>query len=373
MKIIIIGPAHPLRGGIADTNEELCRSLIIGGNQSEIFSFKLQYPSFLFPGKSQFSSSDSPADIKIRSVINSINPINWFKTAKEINKTNPDVVIIRYWLPFMAPCLGSIARLLKKSIKIISLTDNIIPHEKRIGDQHLTNYFKNSCNGFVTMSSTVKNQLNRITTKPVISLPHPILNIFGKKVDKETACKKLGLNPQKRYLLFFGLIRKYKGLDILIKSLANPDVKKLDLNLIIAGEFYETPEYYLDLIKKLNLKNNIIINNKFISNNRVKYYFSAVDIVTQTYRSATQSGITQIGYNFECPMLVTNVGGLGEIIPHNKVGYVVKPSANEIAMAIIDFFKNNRKEEFSKNAAIEKEKFKWEAFTKKLIEFITSI
>ena len=369
MKIVIIGPAYPLRGGIAKTNEELCKSLNRLGHRTEIISFKLQYPSLLFPGKSQYSNNQKP-DIIIESSINSINPFNWIIVGKKINNKNPDLVIFRYWLPFMSPCLGSIARFLNKSIKIIAITDNIIPHEKRLGDNLLTKYFINACSGFIAMSTSVQKELTTISQKPISYCPHPIMANFGEKIQKKIACEALNLNANFNYLLFFGLIRKYKGLDLLIKALAKSQLKELNIKLIIAGEFYENPKTYLSLISDLGIKNNVIIHNHFIDDNDVKYYFSACDIVAQTYHTATQSGVTQIAYNFDCPMLVTNVGGLGELIPNNKVGYVVERDPVHIANAILEFYTNDRKKEFSKNVATEKEKYSWNTFSKNLIEFV---
>ena len=219
-KVIIIGPAHPYRGGIANFNNSLADAFFKNGDDIEILSFKLQYPSFLFPGKTQFESSDPPKNIKIKSIINSINPFNWFNVAREINRKNPDFVIIRYWLPFMGPCLGSIARLLNKKIKILAITDNIIPHEKRFGDFFLTKYFVSSCDAFVTLSASVLEDLTQFTkSKNKKFTPHPIYDTFGEKIDKSVAKKNLELNINDKYLLFFGFVRKYKGLDLMLHAM----------------------------------------------------------------------------------------------------------------------------------------------------------
>ena len=360
-KVIIIGPAHPYRGGIANFNNSLADAFLKNGDDIEILSFKLQYPSFLFPGKTQFESSDPPKNIKIKSIINSINPFNWFNVAREINRKNPDFVIIRYWLPFMGPCLGSIARLLNKKVKILAITDNIIPHEKRFGDFFLTKYFVSSCDAFVTLSASVLEDLTQFTkSKNKKFTPHPIYDTFGEKIDKSVAKKNLELNINDKYLLFFGFVRKYKGLDLMLHAMSDQRIKDLGVKLIVAGEFYDNIDFYLDLINQLDIDSNIILKSDFIDERDVKNYFCASDMITQTYRTATQSGVTQIAYHFERPMLVTDVGGLAEIVPHKKVGYVTTQEPKIIADAIVDFYTNNRELDFEKNTKTEKLKFSWQ-------------
>ena len=360
-KVIIIGPAHPYRGGIANFNNSLADAFFKNGDDVEILSFKLQYPSFLFPGKTQFESSDPPKNIKIKSIINSINPFNWFNVAREVNRKNPDFVIIRYWLPFMGPCLGSIARLLNKKIKILAITDNIIPHEKRFGDFFLTKYFVSSCDAFVTLSASVLEDLTHFTkSKNKKFTPHPIYDTFGEKIDKSVAKKNLELNINDKYLLFFGFVRKYKGLDLMLHAMSDQRIKDLGIKLIVAGEFYDNIDFYLDLINELDIDSNIILKSDFIDERDVKNYFCASDMITQTYRTATQSGVTQIAYHFERPMLVTDVGGLAEIVPHKKVGYVTTQEPKIIADAIVDFYTNNRELDFEKNTKTEKLKFSWQ-------------
>ena len=361
-KNIIIGPAFPLRGGIANFNNSLCKAFVKEGIDSKIFSFSLQYPSFLFPGKTQYESGDPPKEIKIETIINSINFFNWIKIALKIRREKPNYVIIRYWLPFMAPCLGTIARIIKwnTSIKVLSITDNVVPHEKRIGDSFLTSYFVKSCDAFITLSHSVLEDLSRFTKNTNKKfIPHPIYDNFGEIINKEKAQIKLGLNKSEKYLLFFGFIRKYKGLDILLNALSDKRLK--DVKLIVAGEFYDDINFYKDLILKLKISNQVIFKDEFIDSKDVKFYFSASDMVVQTYRSATQSGVTQIGYHFNKPMLVTNVGGLSEIIPHKKVGYVTSIDPKEIADSIFDFYSNKREKEFSLNSKIEKNKFTWKS------------
>ncbi|OFY83044.1 MAG: glycosyl transferase family 1 [Bacteroidetes bacterium RIFCSPLOWO2_12_FULL_35_15] len=369
-KVIIVGPAFPLRGGIANFNEALCRAMNVAGIETKIISFSLQYPNFLFPGKTQFDTGNGPQDIVVETKINSINPFNWLSVAKQIKSEQPDYVIFRYWLPFMGPCLGSIAKWIKKktNIKVIAITDNVIPHEKRFGDSMFTNYFVKQCDGFIAMSQSVLNDLSEFTkTTNKVFLPHPIYDIFGEKVEKSVALKQLNLNSADKHILFFGFIRKYKGLDLLLEAMTDERIKQLNVKLIVAGEYYEDAAPYNEIIKKNNLENNIILKTEYIPSEEVKYYFCAADIIAQPYRNATQSGVTQIAYHFEKPMLVTNVGGLPEIVPHNKVGYVTQINSKAIADAIVDFYTNNKEEEFIKNTVVEKQRFLWSAFVKGVV------
>ncbi|MFL5763099.1 MAG: glycosyltransferase [Bacteroidia bacterium] len=373
---IIVGPAFPLRGGIANFNEALCRAMNQAGIETKIISFSLQYPGFLFPGKTQYDTGTGPGDLIIETKINSVNPFSWWSTARQIRKEAPDLVIFRFWLPFMGPSLGTIAKRIKKGtdIKVIAITDNVIPHEKRPGDRPFTNYFLKQCGGFIALSRSVLNDLSEFTSNPNKAfLPHPIYDIFGEKVGKEAAVKKLGLDPAGKYLLFFGFIRKYKGLDLLLEAMADARVKALGVKLIVAGEYYEDAAPYNEIIRKNGLEQNIILRTEYIPSEDVKYYFCASDMVTQPYRTATQSGVTQIAYHFEKPMLVTNVGGLPEIVPDKKVGYVTDLSALSIADAIVDFYANSREAEFTRNTISEKHRFLWSTFVEGLRELYNKL
>ena len=362
-KVIIIGPAFPFRGGIANFNNALAQEYYDRGDEAILYSFTLQYPVFLFPGTTQYESGEAPKNLKIKTLINSVNPFNWINVARKINAEKPDYVIIRYWLPFMAPCLGSIARLLNKKIKILAITDNVIPHEKRIGDTLLTRYFVKSCDAFLSLSASVLDDLSKFTNTTYKKfIPHPIYNVFGDKIPKEKALENLGLNSEDKHLLFFGFVRKYKGLDLMLKAMGDSRIKAMGIKLIIAGEFYDDKMEYTDMITNLGIEDNIIMKSDFIPAEKVKNYFCAADMITQTYRTATQSGVTQIAYSFDRPMLVTDVGGLAEIVPNNKVGYVTSQNPIAIADAIIDFYTNNKEAEFTINTSAEKKRFSWESF-----------
>ncbi|MBP6531992.1 MAG: glycosyltransferase [Bacteroidia bacterium] len=375
MKVVIVGPAFPLRGGIADFNEALAIAFQDEQIETSIYSFYFQYPKFLFPGTNQNAEGSPNAALKIQSTISSINPVSWFTTAQKIASEKPSFVVIRYWLPFMAPALGTIAKLLRrKKIHVIAITDNVIPHEKRPGDSALTGYFVRNCDAFVTMSKSVLNDLSKFTSGSKKKfIPHPVYNIFGQAIPKSEARKKLAIQNDEKLILFFGFIRSYKGLDLLIDAMADPKLKDLNVKLLIAGEFYEDKQPYLDKIASIENGDRFILHTTFIGKESVKDYFCAADLIVQPYKSATQSGITQIAYHFGRPMLVTNVGGLAEIVTDQRVGYVTDRNAGAIANAISDFYINHRENDFAKNAIADREKFSWKNFTNGIIELNNEI
>lgn len=370
MKIIILGSAHPLRGGgIATFNERMAQVLQEKGHEVIIYSFSLQYPSFLFPGKSQFTDEPAPVGLRIKSVINSINPINWFIQGLALKNERADVIIVRFWLPFMGPCLGTLLRLVRwnKHTRIISITDNVIPHEKRFGDKWFTRYFLKPVHAFVAMSREVLQDLNKLSNKPALYSPHPLYDNYGAAIDRSQALKQLGLNEGMRYLLFFGFIRKYKGLDLLLEAMSDERIKQASLQLIIAGEFYGDEAMYTQIIDQHNLADRVKLFTNFIPNEEVRNYFCAADLVVQPYKTATQSGITQIAYHFEKPMVVTNVGGLAENVPDGKVGFVVEPNPKSIADAILHFFEPNAIPHLQENIRQEKALYSWDNFLDRLL------
>lgn len=375
MRIIIIGPAHPYRGGIALGNELMARDFQQKGHQVEIYTFTLQYPSFLFPGKTQFSDSPPPMDITIRRKLNSINPINWLQIGNELRKKQPDLVVVRYWLPFMGTAFGTVLRQVKKNghTKIIALFDNVIPHEHRIGDKSLTRYFMKPVDGFMTMADAVSRDLSEFdTVKPRNQHPHPIFDNYGTSIAKTEARTTLKLNPEKYTLLFFGLVRDYKGLDLLIDALSK-SAHKSKIQLIIAGEFYANEDTYLAQIKKLNLESMVHIENRFIPDHEVSLFFSAADVLVLPYRSATQSGVTQIAYHFSLPMIVSNVGALSEMVPHEKVGLLIEPDSTSCAFAIDRFIAEGLAHKFAQNFEAEKAKFSWSSFNDSLLMLYTQL
>lgn len=369
-KIILLGTAHPFRGGLASYNERLALQLMEEGHEVEIYTFTVQYPNFLFPGKSQFSEEPAPEKLKIFRKVNSVNPFNWFKIGKEIKNKKPDILIFKFWLPFMGPCFGTIARRVRKNkhTRIITILDNVIPHESRFGDKAFTKYFLKPVHAFISMSQSVADDLMKFDqVKPRDFNPHPLFDNFGKALDKTEAKKILGLEPDKNYILFFGIIRDYKGLDLLLEAFAKCSDDLPETRLLIAGEYYSNEEKYKKLIADLKLESKIKVVNSFIKDSEVNRYFSAADLVAQPYKHATQSGVTQIAYHFETPILVTNVGGLPEMVPHEKVGYVVEPDPADIAKALVNFYKSKKENFFRENLKTEKEKYSWDKLSAKVI------
>lgn len=370
MKVAIIGPAYPLRGGGMTTfNERLARQFMQEGHEVTIFTFSLQYPSFLFPGSSQYSIEPAPTDLHIEVCINSINPFNWLKIGNRIKKRRPDLVIVRYWLPFMGPCLGTILRRIKtnRHSKIVCIADNVMPHEKRPGDKPFTRYFIKPVDAFITMSEKVYADLQQFTTqKPVLTIPHPLYDNFGDRMDMAKARQHLQIPTDVPLILFFGFIRKYKGLDLLLEAMGILKQKGLLYYLLIAGECYEDKESYLKQIAELGINEQVFNHMQFITDSDMKYYLSAADVVVQPYRNATQSGVTPLAYHFEVPMIVTNVGGLPALVPDGKVGLVAEPNAASLTEKIEQYFTMG-KAAFLPHLQEEKKKYSWTLMTKSIM------
>ena len=369
MKIAIVGTAYPYRGGIAAFNERLAHEFQREGHEVDVYTFTLQYPKFLFPGKTQYSEGPAPEGLHIVRCIHSTNPLSWSKAGKMIGDQHYDLVLFAYWMSFFAPCYCAIARQLKGT-KRIALVHNMFPHEKTLLDRLFAPRFVKSMDGFVALSQSVVRDVESLDKrqKPKAWSPHPIYDHYGPREPREVALERLGLSGDYRYMLFFGLVRAYKGLDLLIKAFSDDRLRKYPLRLLVVGEFYDDKKPYLEEIQSYGLSKMIVIRDEFIPDDQVKDYFNAADIVVQPYKSATQSGVTQVAYHFEKPMLVTNVGGLEEIVPHGQVGYAVSPDAHSIAEALVDFFSNNRKETFESNLRTEKDKYSWEKLTKVILD-----
>lgn len=360
-KVVIIGPAHPLRGGLATFNQRLAKEFNDQGHYCSIYSFSLQYPSFLFPGKTQYSDDPAPEGITIHSVINSVNPFNWISVGNKLKKERPDFIIVRFWLPFMGPSLGTILRRVKKNshTKIICIADNVIPHEKRFGDKPFTKYFLKSCDAFITMSEKVMSDLRIFEkTKPAQLVSHPLYDNFGAIISKADARQHFSLPENEKIILFFGFIRKYKGLDLLFEAMADERIRRSGIKLLVAGEFYEDAKQYQEQIDRLGIRSQLLLKTDFIPDSEVKYYLCAADAVIQPYRNATQSGVTPLAYHFEKPMVVTNVGGLPSLVPDNKVGLVVEPNPAAIADGILNFYQLGENY-FIPHLRNEKQKYSW--------------
>ena len=367
MKIIILGTAYPFRGGLATFNERLARQLQAEGHEVEVITFTLQYPSFLFPGKTQYSSEQAPADLRITQQVHSCNPFNWWKVGNKIRRMQPDLLISCYWMAFFAPCYGIIQRIAKRNGKTrcIGLVHNMIPHEPNLLDKLLAPFYVRHTDGFVALSESVVKDIDSLDkqTKPKASYPHPIYDHYGAQMKKNEACQALDLDPEKQYMLFFGLVRAYKGLDLLLDAFGKVKDQLPNLQLIIAGEFYEDEEKYRAQLYFNKLNDRVIIHNDFIADADLCKYFGAADLIVQPYKSATQSGVTQVAFHFEKPMLVTNVGGLGEIVHDHKMGYAVEPNAEAIAEAITDYYTNNRQADYTQYLIQQKENYSWSGLT----------
>ncbi|MBQ8386689.1 MAG: glycosyltransferase [Paludibacteraceae bacterium] len=377
MNIVILGTAYPFRGGLATFNERLARQLQAEGYTVEVITFTLQYPSFLFPGKTQYSTEKAPTDLRISQQVHSCNPFNWIKVGRRIRKMQPDMLITCYWMAFFAPCYGMIQRIVQRNGKTrcIALVHNMIPHEPSILDKLFAPFFVRHTDGFVALSESVVQDINRFDhgTKPKTSYPHPIYDHYGEQMSKEEACQALHLKPENQYMLFFGLVRAYKGLDLLLDAFGKVKDQLPNLQLIIAGEFYEEEDKYRAQIANNGLTDRVIIKNEFIADADLRKYFGAADLIVQPYKSATQSGVTQVAFHFEKPMLVTNVGGLGEIVHDHKMGYAVEPNAEAIAQALTDYYTHNRQRDYTTYLIKEKDKYSWSKLAKSFVTIYNNI
>ena len=369
MHIVVLGPAYPLRGGLANFDQRLARQFIEEGHQVTMYTYSLQYPGFLFPGTSQYSDQPAPQGLDIKVVINSANPLNWKKVGRELRILRPDLIVVRYWIPYMGACQGYILRQVKKNkhTKVICIADNIIPHEKRPGDKWLTKYFIKPVDGFITMSASVEKDLRLFTQQPSVLVEHPLFDNFGDSIPKPLARKELNL-PDGRIILFFGFIRKYKGLDLLFRALKILKDKNSPFlpKLLVAGEYYGGREEYENLIKELDIQDLLIMRTEFIADNEVRCYLSAADFVIQPYRDATQSGVTPLAYHFEKPMLVTEVGGLSDLVPDGKVGVVTTPDPESIATGIERLYEKGT-DYYLPFLIEEKKRYSWDRFAKAIV------
>lgn len=373
MKITIVGTAYPLRGAFAQLNATLAWHLS-KRHQVEIITFKRQYPQFLFPGKSQMDPSKPLFDIPTHVLIDSINPLTWVAAARHIRQWNSDLVIFRYWMPFFGPCFGVISYLARKwtGAKVLFICDNIIPHERRPGDKLFTRFAFRFVDYFIVQSKWVMQDLMYFVSAPRFRLtPHPIYNIFGKPLSKNAARKRLGIR-ENNVLLFFGYVRRYKGLGVLLRAM--PEIlTHSDVRLLVVGEFYEGEEAYRRQIQDLNLQEKVTLRSGYLKNEEVAVYFSACDVVVLPYLSATQSGIVQIANHFDKPVIATSVGGLVEDVLHEKTGLIVPPeNPSALASAVVDFYKKRKERRFIANIKKEKRKYRWEVYVKAIEDLVKS-
>ena len=369
MNIVILGPYYPYRGGISDTNQELFENLINAGHNVQVINFKLQYPSLFFPGKMQYITNYNNTIKKSIRIINTINPFNWLYVAKKINELAPDLLINSYWSPYFSPCFSLINRMLNKQIVKIGLIHNAFPHEKIIFQKEFLKFYINSIDKYVCFSETVKNQIHSlIPKKKGKTIYHPIHRKFGNPIEQKKARKKLNLKNNVIYILFFGTIRAYKGLDILLKSMQFVFLKEKKVELLIVGENYESLNKYSKFLNNPDYKNKIHLFNNYIDDDELKYWFSASDLVIQPYKRSSQSGITPLTFQFEVPTITTNVGGLSEQIKNNINGFICEPNHQDLSNKItfaLNFDKNIMLREIKR----QKEKLNWIKFIKSLLNW----
>ncbi|NNF32699.1 MAG: glycosyltransferase family 4 protein [Saprospiraceae bacterium] len=376
LKICILGTAYPFKGGIAAFNERMARELISQGHEVEIITFTLQYPSYFYPGKSQFSDEEPPPDLEISQTLNSVNPLSWWKTGRKVASGQYDLIISKFWIPVIGMGLGSSIRMGKKKYKTtaISIIDNIIPHESRPGDGFFRKVFMNSIDGVLTMSQSVAEDTRQLFPEtPVSFYPHPIYDIYGSRINKSDAIEHLKLPSGKKFILFFGYIRDYKGLDWLLQSFSMVKDEIEDIDILVAGEYYTDGSKYIDLIKKLDIESRVHMHTDFIPGEKVHQYFSACDLVAQTYKSATQSGISQIAIHFELPMLSTKVGGLAETVEEGTNGILVNPDLESISKGMVKYFQNPSTYYQEVGCKEIKKKYSWSSFIHELLDLYHKI
>jgi len=365
MKIVIVGTAYPLRGGIAHYIALLHKHLS-KKNDVEIVTFSRQYPRMLFPGKSQQEQGAESTAVAAEQLIDSINPLTWYSAAKKIAAKQPDLLVFKYWMPFFAPSYGVIAREVKKRAgsKILFICDNIIPHEKRPGDTMLTRFAFQAVDFFIVQSRAVERELLAFHPSAQYRfVPHPVYEIFGNSLKKSEARKKLRIKDE-RVILFFGFVRKYKGLQTLLAAMPRI-LGKVKVRLLVVGEFYGDEDMYRKQVSDLGLEQNVSIYSEYVPNEDVGTYFSACDVVVLPYVSATQSGIVQIAYQFDKPVIATDVGGLAEVVLDKKTGFIVPPeNPNALADAVVRFYKEKREPQFRANVLREKKKYNWNTLVK---------
>ncbi|MBP1658144.1 MAG: glycosyl transferase group 1, partial [Bacteroidetes bacterium] len=318
----------------------------------------------LFPGKTQQETGETSQVPPAPELVDSINPFNWLAVGRMIRDRRPDLVIFKYWLPFFGPCFGTIARMARKNkhTKVLFICDNVLPHERRPGDKLFTRYAFSAGDYFIVQSAAVERDLKTVHPNAVYRFaPHPVYTIFGKAMEKHEARRLLGL-AEERIVLFFGYVRRYKGLQILLSALQ--EVRKtLPVHLLVVGEFYVDQAEYQKQIEDLGLQSSVTVVADYVPNDRVAAYFSAADVVILPYLSATQSGITQIAYNFDKPVIASDVGGLAEVVKHGVTGTIVPPNQpGLLAEAILEYYRRNLEAAMVPRVKEEKRLYSWDYF-----------
>jgi D-inositol-3-phosphate glycosyltransferase len=375
MKIVLMGPAYPLRGGIAQYLAVLHEKLIAAGHEVHFVSFIKQFPEWLFPGKTQLEKSEHVIDVKPVARFAPLGILSWGRTAREIAKHNPDLVIFKWWMPFFGPGYWAVARWIRKhtNARVLFIIDNAIPHESRPGDKFFTSLAFSKVDYFVAQSRAVEKDMFTwfpdLKRDHVKMCPHPIYDCYPAFPNGQKAAREqLGIPPESKTLLFFGFVREYKGLHLLLDAL--PEIRKQlsDVKLLVVGEFYDARESYDKKIRELGLADCVSIRDDYVPNEEVGIYFAAADCVVLPYRSATQSGIIQVAYALDLPVITTDVGGLAEVVENNVTGFIVPPgSPAALAEAAQKFYSAGGRPAFEENVKRAAHKFSWDG----LIEAIT--
>ena len=374
MKVVYLSTFYPYRGGIAQFNALLFRAME-KHHEMHAVTFKRQYPNMLFPGKTQYVTQDDIADpVPAVRKLDSVNPLSYWTTAKYLRKQAPDLVLTKYWMTFFGPSLGFVLGRQSRFTKRIAVLDNVIPHEKRFFDNAFNRYFLRRNDGFIAMTEKVKEDLlSYVPHAKCVVIPHPVYNQFGTKVTREEALNQLNLGylKDRKILLFFGIIRDYKGLDLLLDVMA---ALPKEYHLILAGESYGSFDGYAQQIEELSIGDRCHVFQRYISDGEVPWFFSAADVCMLTYKSATQSGITGIAQHFELPMIATHVGGLAETIQHGKTGLICRDrSPKSIADSVITYFEEGMRTSMSMELARENKNNTWEGFADKLLAFVKEL
>jgi len=372
MKIVMIGPVYPYKGGISHYTSLMYKALSSRNHDVKMISYRLQYPKLLYKKEQKDYTNDSLKVAETSFIINTVNPLSWIGTAKYIKKENPDLVIVQWWHPYFAPCYWILAKLLKRK-KLLFLCHNVFPHERFPFDRFITKRVLSQGNYFIVQSNKDAFDLTSIKPNAIYKVAvHPTYSNFRfENMSKSTAREKLGLSFGQKVLLFFGFVREYKGLKHLLRALPKITAQYKDCHLMIVGDFGIDKQSYLDLINELKLNEYINIYDSYIPDREIEKYFAASDLVVLPYESATQSGIVQIAYGFGKAVVATNVGGLPEVVLDNKTGYIVEPqNPEQIANAVICFFKENKMNEFAVNIANEADKYSWDRMVEKVEGFM---
>lgn len=376
MRIAIVGPAYPFRGGIATHAEYVAHTLQQLGQEVRLYTFTVQYPRWLFPGKSQFWEGAPPFALERYRIIHSLGPVSWLRTAQHIARWRPHVVLAKFWLPIMGVSLGSILHILRwfsPSTYRIAFLHNFLPHERRWGDVFFTRYFVSAVQAGIALSEAVAVEWQRFTARPLLTLFHPAYLHYGRPLSKTEAAAALNLSPAYRYLLFFGLIRPYKGLDTLLEAWRDERLQAFpNVRLLIAGECYENFEKYHFLLSLPELKERVIWHEGFVPDERVRYYFSIAEAVILPYRSASQSGVVQIAYHFGRPVIATRVGGLPEVVEDGLSGILCEPHPRALAEAILRFL-SSPPPSFQEGIARKRAEMSWETYGHRLIGFLENL